>query len=209
MQITQYIMEQTKIQLSQQEMDIVTNADWILTKNEIMQKVKTAMGQLYHQQKAYLLQHASFLPPVLTHRNGKISKGENYEGLPYMILDHPRNFERENFFSVRSLFWWGRLFSTTLHISGKWQQHFKDALIASFTQLQQYDFFISTGTDEWLHDTGHTDYQAIKSISKHQFEEMLLTRNFIKIATHSPINKIENAGKIWLEQFEMIIKLLH
>lgn len=209
MQITQYVMEETKIQLSQQEMDIVTNAEWILTKNAIMQKVKIAMGQLYHQQKAYLSQHAFFLPEVLTHRNGKISKGENYEGLPYMILDYPRNFERENFFSIRSLFWWGRLFSTTLHISGTWQHHFKNALIASFDHLQQNDFSISIGADAWVHDTSHTDYRAIKTITPQQFEEMLLTRNFIKIAKYTAIDKIENAGKIWLEQFELIIKLLY
>jgi len=34
----------------------------------------------------------------------KISKGENYEGLPWVILDFPRYFDKENVFAIRCFF---------------------------------------------------------------------------------------------------------
>jgi hypothetical protein len=50
--------------------------------------------------------------------NGKISRGENYQLLPYIILDYPSYFSRNNIFAVRTMFWWGNFFSITLHLSG-------------------------------------------------------------------------------------------
>ena len=48
----------------------------------------------------------------------KIAKGENYLQLPYVLLDYPRCFDKENIFAIRTMFWWGNFFSITLHLSG-------------------------------------------------------------------------------------------
>jgi hypothetical protein len=89
-------MNPAKIRLSQTEMELVTNADLILTKNLILKKVKWLLENLLVKQQEYVALHAAGLPVKVSGSSPKISKGENYKGLPYLILDYPRLFEQEN-----------------------------------------------------------------------------------------------------------------
>src|SRR6266511_3807431 len=104
-------MNPAKIRLSAKEMELVTNADWILTKNGIIQKVKQLLSDLLLVQEDMLHKFRPFLPAETGMSPAKISKGENYKGLPYLILDHPRYFGKDNVFAIRTLFWWGHFFS--------------------------------------------------------------------------------------------------
>jgi hypothetical protein len=107
-------MNEAKIQFSQEELELVENAGLILTKNTIIRKIHELFGLISEQMKSEL-QIAS-LPEEIKQTSPKISKGENYKGLPYVVLDYPRLFTRENIFAVRTLFWWGHYFSVTLQL---------------------------------------------------------------------------------------------
>jgi hypothetical protein len=82
--------DHSKIQLSLFEMDLVNNADWILTKNGIIQKAKQLLLDLREKQQAHLQLQSPYIPAEVLKPSPKISKGENYQGLPYLILDFPR-----------------------------------------------------------------------------------------------------------------------
>ena len=86
-------MSEAKIRLSPAEMKLVTNEDWILTKNNILKKVRSLLEGYQEKQQNFLLRHQTHLPAELFTASGKISKGENYRGLPYLILDYPRFFK--------------------------------------------------------------------------------------------------------------------
>ncbi len=76
------------VKLSKDELELVTNAELILTKNRIIQKVYELFGELsiaYRELSKDLDEDLLHIPP-------KISKGENYLGLPWVMLDYPRNF---------------------------------------------------------------------------------------------------------------------
>lgn len=38
----------------------------------------------------------------------QIAKGENLDGMPYQYLDFPKHFREEDYFTFRTLVWWGR-----------------------------------------------------------------------------------------------------
>src|SRR5580700_4684754 len=104
-------MDEAKIRLSVEELELVENAEWILTKNRIIDKVQNLFGILAVKMKTEL--ETISLPDEPLQTNPKISKGENYNGLPYVILDYPRLFSKENVFAIRTMFWWGNYFSVT------------------------------------------------------------------------------------------------
>ena len=58
------------------------------------------------------------LPEAVIQSSPKITRGENYQLLPYVILDYPRCFQKEQVFAIRTMFWWGKGISITLHVSG-------------------------------------------------------------------------------------------
>ena len=83
------MQEKAKVSLSAFEYQLVTDESFILTKNTIIQKVYTLFGNLSDDYHALLLRIPDSPSP-------KISKGENYKGLPYVMLDHPRIFSQDH-----------------------------------------------------------------------------------------------------------------
>src|SRR5688572_10241258 len=143
-------MDSAKIRLSPEETALIKRSDWILTKNNILQKVKQLFSDLQTKQHL-VLQTVPNLQQELVRSSPKISKGENYKGLPWLVLDYPRLFEKDSFCAIRTLFWWGNFFSTTLHLSGKYKAAYGEKIISSFEDLQQKEFCICINNDQWEH----------------------------------------------------------
>ena len=96
-----------KIMLSDDELQLVNNTGWILTKRSVMEKVDQVLGSIAENQKLIIEKEKNRLPQEVIKSEPKISRGENYLQLPYMLLDYPRFFDTENIFAVRTMFWWG------------------------------------------------------------------------------------------------------
>ena len=79
----------TKLHLSKLETELIRNKEWILTKHAIINKVYKLFGELNEIYKQISQQEETFLPEFYKNTRSKISKGENYEGLPYVMLDYP------------------------------------------------------------------------------------------------------------------------
>lgn len=201
-------MQPAKLQFSQHELDLVTDAGWILTKNEILDKISRILGEVHLSQKDILAAAGNKLPEKATTTTPKISRGENYQGLPHLVLDYPRVFDRGNIFAIRSLFWWGRTISTTVHLSGQWQQFYEEKIINAYPYLAQNNFVVATGPKEWVHDATSADYSKIELLSIEDFEELVRSKSFLKIALYSPISKINEASGIWQQQFSSIAAVL-
>ncbi|MEO6218857.1 MAG: hypothetical protein ABIO81_00410, partial [Ginsengibacter sp.] len=141
---------EAKIRLSPYEMELVTNHDWILTKQAILNKVHLLFGAIHQSYKCISNNSEQILPGVDFTKNGKISKGENYIGLPYVILDYPALFKKENVFAIRTMFWWGNFFSITLHISGKNMMQ-NISIYNLIANIKETDFFVCVNENEWQH----------------------------------------------------------
>ena len=105
-------MERTaKIHLSAEEAELIDNTEWILTKHRVIEKVYQVFGQINERMKNEL-SGFDHLTGDIQCLNGKISRGENYRLLPYIILDYPSYFKKNNIFAVRTMFWWGNFLAS-------------------------------------------------------------------------------------------------
>ena len=89
--------------LSKYELAIANDWDFLFAKRLIIEKVCGVFGTIADEFKVHL-KH-SFQD--IESSTPKISKGENYKGLPYVILDYPRIFQKEDILVIRCFFWWG------------------------------------------------------------------------------------------------------
>ena len=191
--------KQAKIQLSPLEMELVMRSDWILTKNAVIQKAKLLLEQLQESQQE-IVNSLSF-PKEVTVPSPKVSKGENYKGLPYLVLDQPRYFNREDIFAIRVLFWWGNFFSSTLHLSGSYKSMYEDTIIQAYPSLKKEDYFICVHTDPWEHDFEAENYIPLQELSESRFETMIRNHPFIKLAKKLSLEEWETAEEKLLEIF--------
>ena len=197
-----------KIQLSKEERALVNNTGWILTKHTIIKQVYEMFGILNERIKIETAPFNYLLPDNIKCQNGKITKGENYQLLPYVILDNPAVFFKENIFAVRTMFWWGNFFSVTLHLSGKQKEKlFAGDVEDSFSFLQKNNFFICIHESEWQHHFNQDNYIPAIQISLPQFKE-ITKKSFFKISKKISIAEWDNAIEFLINSYREIMQLL-
>lgn len=198
-------MNPTKIRLSAKEAELISNSEIILTKNSITAKVNQLLGQLASKQQAIAgrLLKTEFLQVA-----PKIAKGENYEGLPWQLLDFPRVFGKEDILAIRTMFWWGNFFSTTLHLAGIHQKDAFDNLINAYHQLSNENYFICINTNPWEHHLGQSNYKLIQQTNLQEYKQIISQNNFVKIVSAIPLMNWDEAEQLLLQHFELFIKII-
>ena len=172
--------DKAKIHLSKFETELVTNAEWILTKQAIIKKMYTFFGGMLDVYKTMSSSENEVFGKFGLLKNGKISKGENYLGLPYVILDYPAFFQKDSILAIRSMFWWGNFFSITLHIAG-------EKMLSGFdlqnlrSRLVGDGYVICINDDQWQHTHAIENYISLKGISEKDFD-LIIKKGFIKIS---------------------------
>lgn len=174
-------MDETKIRLSQKELELITDADIILTKNAVMKKMFLLLEGLQESLQAWLL-HEAALPAEVLRSGPKISKGENYQGLPYLVLDQPRHFEINNIFAIRTMFWWGRYFSITIQLSGRYKEDLTSALEGHFDELKKNEYYYCIHEDPWKHHLENDNYIPLMELDQEKMTKLNGQRSFIKLA---------------------------
>ncbi len=143
-----------KVQLSAEEMRLVRDATWILTKNSVMGKVIAMFGELSGEIRVGGAHRVAPIrrAPSSGGTEPKISKGENYKGLPWVMLDYPRLFGKEDILAVRIFFLWGHAFSITLHLKGTYRERLLPGIRRRWVELAAAGFEYSISDDEWAHE---------------------------------------------------------
>jgi hypothetical protein len=197
------VMEVSKIHLSSAEMELMQDAQIILTKNRILEKMKALLEEV--QEKQIEFAREKNLSNEIFKISPKISKGENYLGLPYLILDYPRHSSENDFFFIRTMFWWGKFFSCTLHLAKNSKEKFRNQIKNSYSQLQ--NCYISISKDQWVHHLEKPDYFKIDSMNKMQFEECYDKFNHIKIAGNHSLTEWEKAPSELFETWKLYLSV--
>ena len=178
-------MEVSKIQLSDAESELMQNAELILTKNSVLNKTRQLLEELQDMQLDYVKENG-LQNGQLFFVSPKISRGENYLGLPWQILDFPRISTEQGIFFIRSMFWWGRFFSSTLHVSGQFRESIVDQIMASHQHLHEY--YISINPDPWAHHFEADNYRRIGDMPEQDFREICTGSSHLKIAAWMPLS---------------------
>ncbi|ELR68947.1 hypothetical protein C900_05640 [Fulvivirga imtechensis AK7] len=132
---------------TEKEIRYLSDKDFLLTKRVVIEKVVNLFAELEASLKKEVEHTTDPFPSRAFLKAGKISKGENFRGLPYVILDYPRLFSKEAVFAYRTMFWWGNFFSNTLHVSGAALEYFPKRQIVKYP----LPLYLQTSGDPWDH----------------------------------------------------------
>jgi len=150
------------------------------------------------------------LDEAITSNSPKISRGENYLGFPWMILDYPRLFSKSSVFAIRTLCWYGNSMSITLHLSGISLETFKKLILKNLFKLKDNGYWISKGTEEWDHSISNENYLKLDDFI-HENNGALTTNYFdkyLKITKQISFNEWKEIPKIHYETTTNLLSLL-
>ena len=188
------------------ELHVIQDQDFLLTKLQVIAKIRTLMEQTSVQIRQKLEESGKSQQFMTTLGKAKISKGENYRGLPYMVLDYPSYFSKKNIFAFRTMFWWGNFFSSTLHLQGKYLDLVRDDFIENLKKLHSdKSIYICTGDTPWEYHYGNDNYKLISPGDK----ELIETHDFLKLSKRFELDQWRDLpvlSSAFILQLNMIMK---
>jgi hypothetical protein len=194
----------TNVELSKNELELVCSSEFILTKNRIIEKAYNLFGLLSEAYKTTLNNYKEVLPPEVFATSPKIYKGENYLSLPYVLMDHPRLFSKDDVLAIRSFLWWGNFFSITLHLSGRYLHMFKHTIRYRLKEQHAEDCFVCINDEQWQHHFEKTNYAALNET---EFES-IFERPFIKLSKKLDLKDWEKAPAFFENNYAGFLQLL-
>lgn len=202
-------MSYAKVTLSPKELELVNNADWILTKNHIIGKVYDLFGELANHYRQEFTTYKSFQDEVAFDIPPKISKGEQYEQLPYVMLDFPRYFTESDIFAIRTFFWWGNHCSIHLILKGKYLATLGPAIDRYFEMYGKYqsetlDWYIGVSADPWQHHFEKDNYIPMQDWNGYSVTKL----PFLKLAKKIPLQEWDDIENFMKSQFTKMLTIL-
>lgn len=194
-------MQGSKIRLSPSEAALFSNAEVILTKNSILQKTVALLAAVQEQL-------AAEDPALAETTSPKISRGENYRGLPYVVLDYPRLSKGEDLLFARCLFWWGHFFSCTLQVAGRYKEDNLWKIVTAYERLASEDLYVGVDPDPWQHHFEESNYQKISDLDKEEFFGILQQQPHIKIAARWPLSEWDAAANLLVNRWKYLMDLV-
>ncbi|WP_421877020.1 hypothetical protein [Marinoscillum sp.] len=190
-----------------EELAILKNDRFLRLKNEVSEKIIAYLAEIeraLHQE----IKLADFQWPEGTFlKAGKISKGEQYRGLPYFILDYPRLFTQKEVFAFRNMLWWGHHYSCTLHLQGPLLKRQKEAIAKNL--LSQNDVYFCVNDQPWDYHYESSNYLQIKDLALTDILYQIDINGFIKLSSFIPVDKWDEFYSFTLTSFARFLKCIH
>lgn len=152
--------------------------------------------------------HHSVCSPALVRAGVKLSRGANYRQLPYRVLDFPRHFGPDGFFAIRSMFWWGNFFSSTLLLSGAYKIAYTEPLVTALPMLREEGYYTCVAEDPWQHSFEPTNYRSLQEYSDAAIVQHWQQHPFLKLAKKIPLQQWETATEWFAANFKSILAML-
>jgi hypothetical protein len=194
------------VKLSKSELSLACDASFILTKNAVIEKA----CQLFGIVAPALQQQAAKtkLPQEILMFSPKIYRGEKYRELPYVMLDYPRCFLKENVFAVRCHFWWGNHFSITLHLAGKYADEYSSLIIDNLFGLNEPLWYVCFNESQWEHHFESDNFISIHQTNATTVKAFVWQYKFLKIAKRLPLSEWDYVIHFFNESNKEILQFI-
>ena len=169
----------TNIRFTSREMEILRDTEFLITKRTALAKIDNLLAETQSNLKMIWETNRHRFPELPSVRLPKISRGENYRGLPWRVLDYPAIFEKEDIFAFRTMFWWGNFFSITLHLQGKYLREYSRTIYRNHRNFRAKPYFVSTGESPWEYHYEKDNYLPADKVSLNNMDNL----KFLKIST--------------------------
>jgi len=148
--------ELSPLKFSPTELQLVNDTAAFPLKRKIIEKVCVAFHNLAEVLKDNPITQVFPFPEMVNLKAEKITKGENLEGFPYVVMDFAYTFSKADIFTFRTLFWFGHLPSVSLIMKGSGLKDCNPTLLSK-------DWKVSVDGDIWQNDNNISGFIELKA----------------------------------------------
>lgn len=191
---------------SPEEKELLLNKEFFISKKNITSKIYFEFEEIKKAIEIILIERKLPLTKEIL-ATGKINRGENLIGLPWINLDYPGYFKKENAFAIRYLFWWGTHFSVTLHLGGESLNNLQSCILKNIKESSYQHFYWCVNSNPWQYDYSLENYCMIRYLSPEHIQTSI-KNGFVKISFFIELVNLENFKTPGIEIAQRLIDLL-
>jgi hypothetical protein len=189
-----------ELMLTRDELDLALDTRIFHLKDQVLRKIRGLLEQTARE----LSELNAALPAGVLAGTLKISRGENYRLMPYLVLDFPRYAEGENLYLFRTMFWWGHYFISSLIVSGNPLNQTRTRAGQQCRSLAwREDLLFCVAATPWHHDAGPDNLRSFASLGAQTLEEGLQGREFVKLSRILPLDRSGHLPQFSVECFQL------
>lgn len=186
--------------LTRDELDLALDTQVFYVKDQVLRKIHGLLEQTARDLSAL----NATLPSGVQAGTPKISRGENYRLMPYLVLDFPRYAQGDNLYLFRTMFWWGHYFNSSLIISGKPLNQTRTRAVQQCRSLSwRDDLLFCVAPTPWHHDAGPDNLRSFASLGAEALDERLQKQEFVKLSRILPLDRSGHLPQFSVESFQM------
>ena len=189
------------MQLSEKENQIIFDTEFLSNKISVIEKIQMHFEDVRKSLEESIVKSEFKFPDNIDVKYGKIFKGENYQSLPYINLDYPKQFSNTDTFTYRTMFWWGNFFSSTLHLQGKSLDLYLEVIYNNFDKIINDEIYICINKSPWEYHYNSDNYILISDFNLKKLNDL----QFLKLSKKF---KLSDYNKLPQLASDLLIQLL-
>jgi hypothetical protein len=182
---------------SSEEIRMIHDTEFFPAKAEIIQKFHEEFMKLRDQLRMECKKiRPNRAPAGCDFETGQMVKGERFHDFPYVYLDFPKFFSKDEMFTFRSFFWWGHNLFFCWFLSGPRLDEYKKRLLDCHASILHQFVFLSTAETPWEWSLETPNVIFLDQIKKEDLKEILSERTFLKLGRSVPLKSLESRDAI-------------
>jgi hypothetical protein len=173
---------------SDHEWDLINVTEIFRHKPAILKKAESYLEALRSALADELKTHPMPYPADTDLTKGQIARGENHKGFPFISLDLPQKFSKTEFFTYRTLFWWGHYLGFSLILKGP----DLDTYLARLKQNRQdaacENVYLSQHTSPWEWEFSDNHFSKVSELSEDKIQEVADRLHYLKLMRFFPVS---------------------
>ncbi len=198
-------MTDKKLNITNEDLILLEDSDVLLRKVNIIKKIERLLENSKLELINFLNNSDFNLPEQIDLNKAKISKGESYKDLPYLVLDFPAFFSNEDIFAYRTMFWWGNFFSSTLHLQGYFLDKYREKIIDNIDFLYNKDIYICVNNTPWQYNFEDDNYELLNN--KHY--NFISKCRFLKLSKKIELKEWKEIPSFSKNYFKQILSIIN
>lgn len=173
-------MRKSTIKLTNKEFDYISSKEYPIAKRIIIQKI----CQQFDQMGIVLQQSIHSESPKLAFEfqdaNFKTTKGENYESLPYVVLDYPQIKGSDFVILCRTMFWWGKYIS--FNVIFKTDEFDLKNCVHEIKNIKYPKLKVYLGKNIWQQNLSDKHFIKVADIPENDLYSLLKKQLYVKLS---------------------------
>ena len=196
------------LRLSGKELEFLGNQAIFPLKKQITGKIIAVYAAIEQDLRQEIGQNPFSFPELTLKRTGKVSKGENYRGQPYIVLDFPRLLQKDTIFLFRNVCLWGHYFIHVFILTGSLLETYRYSLTRNIEKIRQKDLLINTNDDPWELVIGTSKLVPARQVSEKKMAALIEKSPHITLGSALSFTQFDKLKENSLNFFGNILDLL-